>query len=87
MQARVYRKLGLLLIFASCGMWVAILAAPILPGSIAQKAMLTGSLVIFSEVIFWLGIMLAGKELAHRYRQKLNPRYWWQKVNQKDTNK
>jgi putative effector of murein hydrolase LrgA (UPF0299 family) len=83
MQARVYRKLGLLLIFASCGMWVAIFAAPILPGSIAQKAMLTGSLVIVSEVTFWLGMMLAGKELADRYRQKLNPYYWWKIVTKK----
>jgi putative effector of murein hydrolase LrgA (UPF0299 family) len=85
MQAKVYHKFGLLLIFFSCGMWVVVLAAPILPGSIAQKAVLTGSLVICSEIIFWLGIMLAGKELAHRYRQKLNPYYWWRKVTNRKT--
>jgi hypothetical protein len=83
MQQRVYRKLGFLLIFASCGMWVVILATPLLPGSLSHKAVLTGGLLIFSEVIFWLGIILAGKELAHSYRQKLNPYYWWQKITKK----
>jgi hypothetical protein len=77
---RFYRKLGLFLILASCGMWVAIFATPILPGSIAQKATIAGILVILSEVAFWLGILLTGKELAHRYREKLNPYYWWQKL-------
>ncbi len=80
MRGRFYQKLGLFLILASCGMWVAILATPILPGSNAQKAMFAGILVILGEVTFWLGILLTGKELAHRYREKLNPYYWWQKL-------
>jgi hypothetical protein len=83
MQTRAYRQLGFVSIFSSCGMWVAILFVPILPGTIAQKALLTSSLMIISEVTFWLGIMLVGKEVADRYRQKLNPCYWWQKVNRK----
>lgn len=68
------------MIAASCGIWVAVLLLPILPlGSVAQKAIVATSLIILSEVIFWLGIILAGKELAHRYRQQLNPLYWWRK--------
>jgi hypothetical protein len=81
MQARFSRKLGLLPIVVSCGMWAAVLVVPFLPwvGSgpsstaIAQKALLTTSLLIASEVIFWVGRILIGKELAHRDRQKLNP--------------
>ncbi len=91
MQARFSRKLGLLLIIISCGMWATVLVVPFLPWAssvppstaIAQKALLTTSLLIASEVIFWLGILLLGKELASRYRQKLNPYYWWKKVTQK----
>ena len=60
-------------------MWVAILIVPILPISIAQKATLIGTVVVISEVLFWVGIMLTGKELAHRYRRQLNPYYWWQR--------
>ncbi len=79
-MARVYSKLGLLLIIVSCLLWAAVLAVPILPWSISQKTLTATSLIIVSEVIFWLGILLSGKELAHRYRRKLNPHYWWQKV-------
>jgi hypothetical protein len=90
MQARFSRKLGLLLIIVSCGMWAAVLVVPFLPWAssplstaIAQKALLTTSLLIISEVSFWVGILLLGKELARRYRQKLNPYYWWRKITQK----
>jgi hypothetical protein len=67
-------------IITSCLLWVAILAVPILRTSVAQKAALAASLVVISEVLFWIGILLAGKELAHRLRHQLNPRYWWQRV-------
>ncbi|WP_373547436.1 transporter suffix domain-containing protein [Chamaesiphon sp.] len=75
----IYSKLGLLLILTSCLLWAAILFVPILPLSIAQKAISTASLVIISEVLFWLGILLAGKQ-AHRYRRQFNPYSWWQRV-------
>jgi hypothetical protein len=84
-QVRFHHRLGLLLIIGSGGIWVAIFLIPILPWAhglpsatvIAQKALLTTSLIVMSEVIFWLGILLTGKELAHRYHRKLNPYYWW----------
>jgi glucose-6-phosphate-specific signal transduction histidine kinase len=82
-SARVYSKLGIVFIIVSCLLWAAVLAVPLLPFSIAQKALTVTSLVIISEVLFWLGILLAGKEFAHRYRRKLNPYRWWQKVRNK----
>jgi hypothetical protein len=80
MQARNYQKLGLVLIIVACLLWAAILVVPIFPLSLADKALLVTSLVAISEVIFWLGILLAGKEFAHQYRRKLNPYYWWRKL-------
>ena len=80
MRSSVYSKLGLVLIVTSCLLWAAILAVPILPASVAQKALITVSLVIISEALFWVGILLTGKELAHRFRRQLNPFYWWQRV-------
>jgi hypothetical protein len=80
MRARVYPQLGVLLIIVSCLLWAAILVIPLLPLSISAKVSIATSLVITSEVSFWLGILLAGKEFAHRYRRKLTPSYWWQKV-------
>ncbi len=83
MQVRIYAKIGLVLIVGSCLLWIAVLFVPILPVSIAEKAVVVTSLIVISEVIFWLGILLAGKELAHRYRRQLNPIEWWRKLTRK----
>ena len=83
MQPRVRAKLGLVLIAIAGLAWVAILVVPFLAGTVTQKALIVTSLVVVSEVIFWLGIVLAGKELAHRYRRQLNPIEWWRKVTRK----
>jgi glucose-6-phosphate-specific signal transduction histidine kinase len=80
MRGRVYAKIGLVLIVTSCGLWAAVLVVPILPFSVAEKALTATSLLVISEVFFWLGILLAGKEFAHNYRQKLNPLNWWRKI-------
>jgi hypothetical protein len=79
-RVKVKSQLGLLLIVISCLLWAIVVAVPFLPASIAQKATITASLLIVSEVSFWLGILLTGKELAQRYRRKLNPYYWWQRI-------
>jgi hypothetical protein len=80
MGMRVNSKLGLGLVLLSCLLWGAVLVVPFLAATVAQKAAITASLFVISEVAFWLGILLAGKELAQRYRRKLNPYYWWQRV-------
>jgi hypothetical protein len=82
-QARINAKIGLVLIIISSLMWVVILFIPISPVPIAEKALVVTSLIAISEVIFWLGILLAGKELAHRYRRQLNPIEWWRKLTRK----
>ena len=80
MQVRIQAKLGLALIVTSCLLWAAVLVVPLLPFSSLNKAIIVTSLVIVSEVIFWLGILLAGKDLAHRYRRQLNPLTWWRRI-------
>ncbi|WP_310416992.1 transporter suffix domain-containing protein [Chamaesiphon sp. OTE_8_metabat_110] len=72
--------MGIILIAISCLLWAAILIVPFLPAQLPQKAIGTTSLVIVSEALFWVGILLTGKELAHRFRRQLNPYYWWQRV-------
>ena len=84
MQTRIQAKLGLFLILASCLLWAAVLVVPFLPLPLTSKATIITSLVITSEVIFWLGILLAGKELAHRYRRQLNPIKWWRRMTRKN---
>jgi hypothetical protein len=55
----------------------------ILPLSIASKAATATILVIISEVLFWVGILLTGKEFAHRFRRQLHPYYWWQRFTRR----
>ncbi len=80
MGMRANSKLGVLLVLISGLLWVAVLAVPFLAVTVATKAAIVTSLIVTSEVAFWLGILLAGKELAQRYRRMLNPYYWWQRV-------
>lgn len=80
MQARVYAKIGLMLIVSSCLLWATVFVVPILTFSIAEKALIVTSLIVISEVIFWLGILLTGKELANRYRHQLNPIAWGREI-------
>ncbi len=77
------RKLGIGLIVGSFLPWVAVAAAPFLALSIAQKAILIPVLLGTAEVMFWIGILLVGKEVAERYRRWLNPRYLWKKIRRR----
>ncbi|MEO3706237.1 transporter suffix domain-containing protein [Trichormus azollae] len=72
------QKLGLFLIIISFLPWLAIaIILPFIPLSVAQKALLVPALLVFAEVIFWLGVLLVGKEVVQRYRRYLNFRYLW----------
>ncbi len=67
------QKLGLVLIVVSFLPWIAIpTLVPLLPLSIAQKALLVPVLLVVAEVFFWVGLVLVGKEAAQRYRRYLN---------------
>jgi hypothetical protein len=80
MGIRANSKLGVILVLISGLLWGAVLAVPFLAATVATKAAIVTSLVVASEAAFWLGILLAGKELAQRYRRMLNPYYWWQRI-------
>ncbi|BAZ80221.1 MAG: transporter suffix domain-containing protein [Sphaerospermopsis kisseleviana] len=84
------QKLGLVLIIVSFLPWLAIaLILPFLPLAVAQKALLVTALLVFAEIVFWLGALLVGKEVIQRYRRYLNFRYLrillkrWKRKNRK----
>lgn len=74
------RKIGIGLIIASFVMWLPTLAVPLLAVSIGQKAAIASILFIIGETMFWLGVLIVGKEVADRYRQWFNPRYVWRRI-------
>jgi len=77
------KKLGVGLILVSFLPWIAVAIAPFLAVSIAQKAVLIPVLLGSAEVMFWLGILIVGKEVAERYRRWLNPRYLWERIRRR----
>jgi hypothetical protein len=84
------QKLGLFLIIISFLPWLAMaIILPFISLSVAQKALLVPALLVFAEVIFWLGALLVGKEVVQRYRRYLNFRYLrilfkrWKRKNRK----
>jgi hypothetical protein len=83
------QKLGLFLIIISFLPWLAMAILPFISLSVAQKALLVPALLVFAEVIFWLGALLVGKEVVQRYRRYLNFRYLrilfkrWKRKNRK----
>ncbi len=74
------QKLGLGLIIVSFVPWLAILFVPSLALTVAQKAALVPILAIIAEVIFWLGVLIIGKEAAQKYRQYLNVATLWRQL-------
>ncbi|MEA5621028.1 transporter suffix domain-containing protein [Cronbergia sp. UHCC 0137] len=71
------KKLGLVLIVISFLPWLVIaIIVPFLSISVTQKALLVPGLLVIAEIIFWLGILLVGKELAQKYRRYFSFRYF-----------
>lgn len=71
------KNLGVILIVMSFVPWLAGFGVPFLPLSIGLKALLAPALIGVGELLFWGGIVLAGKQVADRYRQWFSPRHLW----------
>jgi hypothetical protein len=64
-------KVGVGLAIGSLIPWCLLLVLPFLPLSVGQKAIGAGCLLGLAEVMFWVGVVLAGKAVVQRYRGKL----------------
>lgn len=73
------KKLGIAMLIVSA---IALLSAFTIPffihtgGGIARWI---AGLLIVSEIAFWTGGIILGKEVAKKYRQYLNPKNWSRK--------
>lgn len=65
----VLKKIGFTLIVASFVLYGLILFVPSLPFSISVKGAITGGLIVFGEVTFWVGGLILGKEVVQKYRR------------------
>jgi len=69
-------KAGLGMVIFSVALYGVIFSLLFFPISAANKLALTPVLMVISEIIFWVGGALAGKDVVSRYRSYLDPRGW-----------
>ena len=70
-------KLGLILVGFANFFLALILLVPFLDLDLAGKGVLSLSLFVIGEVLFYAGLFLVGKELVGKYRKYFNPMYWF----------
>lgn len=61
-------RLGILLMLLSCIPWVMIPAVPWMAEEMGARAQLGAGLFVLAEVLFWVGVPLAGKEVLASFR-------------------
>jgi hypothetical protein len=69
------KQFGFVLLGLACLLWLAIVAIPLLPITLGQKAALAPTVLMLGEILFWMGALLVGKAVAQQYRHWLNPRH------------
>lgn len=70
------KKIGLALIILSFINWGIIFIIPFIPINNTVKVTSVGFLAVVSEIFFWIGAILVGKEMAQKYRRYFNPMNW-----------
>ena len=77
-------KLGVIFIVSSILIWIlSPVAIPFLPLSNKVKAISITCSLVLGEVIFWIGVLMVGKEVANKIRKSVNPKIWIKKLFQK----
>jgi hypothetical protein len=74
------KKVGIAFIVLSFVLWILIPVIPFLSLSGAVKTAIVSGLFIGGEVFFWLGALLAGKDIIKTFIQK----YWRKKEKDDD---
>jgi ABC-type transport system involved in cytochrome c biogenesis permease component len=64
------KKIGIIFIILSFVLWIFIPIIPFLSLSAAAKTGIVSGLFIGGEVFFWLGALLAGKDIVKKFIQK-----------------
>ncbi|MGO4497544.1 transporter suffix domain-containing protein [Paenibacillus sp. 2RAB27] len=73
------KKLGITLLILSTIAFISAFTIPFFVHTGGGMAKWIAGLLIFSEVTFWTGGILLGKEVAKKYRSYLNPKNWKRK--------
>ncbi len=72
-------KLGVFLMVFSGVFFAFVFIIPLLELNTRAKVVGATASYIMMQVVFWVGGLLAGKEIFTRYKNKLNPMNWFKK--------
>ncbi|PAQ16459.1 hypothetical protein CD798_01325 [Bacillaceae bacterium SAOS 7] len=72
----LFYKIGMGLIMGSAVFWIFLFIIPFLSVTTTMKAMLITGSLICAEIVFWLGLLLVGKEAAMKFRSSRSVRRW-----------
>lgn len=75
-QKKRLRMFGIVLVALSFLLYALLPVLPFLPLSMQAKVFVAGGMMGISEVVFWVGGILLGKELIKKIRQKFNALQW-----------
>lgn len=73
------QQLAWAMIASSFVLYASLFLIPFLSWGARPKLVLFGVLFTISEVTFWGGGLILGKEIFQRYRVYLNPMSWWRR--------
>jgi len=79
-------RIGIVLIAVSTLLFASLLIIPFLSISTEIKLTVTTIVVIVSEITFWTGGLLVGKEVITKYKKYFNPLNWFRKSKDLDNN-
>jgi len=85
-MAKILFRIGIVLISVSTLLFASLLIIPFLNISTEVKLSATTIVVIVSEITFWTGGLLVGKEVVTKYKKYFNPLNWFRKNKDIDNN-
>ncbi|MGE7764933.1 transporter suffix domain-containing protein [Peribacillus sp. NPDC096540] len=71
-----FYKIGMGFLIISLLTWIIPVIAPFTPFPTKVKAGVITGAIVFAEVMFWVGALLVGKEVAAKFKSYLNPKNW-----------
>lgn len=79
-------KLGIFLMIFSGVFFAATFIIPLFDLPAKTKVIASTTSLILMEVVFWSGGLLVGKELFAKYKNRLNPKNWFNKTKSEEEN-
>jgi hypothetical protein len=72
LNKKIYQTIAISLIVMSFVLYIIMPFNACLPFSVCAKAGITGVMIIISEIIFWMGCLMLGREVALKIRRKFS---------------